>query len=182
MRVRTLVVVTLMLAGGVTSMAWARAPQGGGVSGRDMRLTPVAPHSAADMRERMRLRVGITPEQSAKFEALHEHVEKQRQAITRQMRQMYDRLMRLYDEYAFDRNEVNKVRNEIHRLQRRRMEVYAENEEQIRKILTREQFKRFRAMLKEQWEHRRQMMERFQPGGSGNKHLGPGNGGPRPPF
>ncbi|HXG24294.1 MAG TPA: Spy/CpxP family protein refolding chaperone [Chthonomonadales bacterium] len=110
-------------------------------------------------REKIRLRIGITKEQQTQIEQLYVETDQQRREIGRRMHMLYRQLFTLYDNYDFDRNQARAIRRELTDLHRRTLWLHAENEEKLRKILTKEQFDKLRALMREkrdEWRRERE--------------------------
>lgn len=128
--------------------------------------------SQEEEKERRRLRIGITKEQEAQLDALwNEHGPKRKEVIEK-MRDALKKLGEVYDNYEFDREQARALRREIVGLHARTMLLHLEAEEKIRKILTKEQFDKMRALMKEEWRQRMPSRPHGPRGGSG------GPGGP----
>jgi|DewCreStandDraft_4_1066084.scaffolds.fasta_scaffold147961_1 Spy/CpxP family protein refolding chaperone len=131
---------------------------------------PQGPSKAAqdEEKERRRLRIGITKEQEAQLDALWTEQGPKRREIMEKMRDALKRLGELYDSYDFDREQARAIRREIVGLHARTMMLHLEAEEKIRKILTKEQFDKMRALMKEEWS------KRMPPRPHGSRGGGPG--------
>jgi Spy/CpxP family protein refolding chaperone len=110
-------------------------------------------------KERMRLRIGLTKEQQAQMEAIFVESGRQVREILSKMRELNEQLGALYDSYDYDRNQARAIRRELVRLHHRWLLLHAENEEKLRRLMSREQFARFRALMKEEWERCRRERE-----------------------
>jgi Spy/CpxP family protein refolding chaperone len=117
-------------------------------------------------RERIRLRIGITKEQQAQIEQLYTETDQKRREVGIRMRELYHQLFTLYDNYDFDRNLARAIRRELTELHRRTLWIHAENEEKLRKILTKEQFDKLRTLMKEKLEEWRSRREKGHMRGS----------------
>lgn len=114
-------------------------------------------------KERIRLRIGITKEQQQQIEALYMETERQKGEVFAKMRELYAQLESLYDAYDFDRNQARTLRREITRQHVQIMMIHLDNEEKLRRILTREQFEKLRAMMREAREKMRRDFDRRFP-------------------
>lgn len=103
-------------------------------------------------REKIRLRIGITKEQQAQIEQLYAETDQQRREIGRRMGELFRQLYMLYENYDFDRNQARTIRRDLTNLHRRILWIHAENEEKLRKILTKDQFDKLRALMREKRE------------------------------
>lgn len=126
-----------------------------------------------EQKEKTRLRLGITKEQQTQIEALHIENMKQHRELFSKMRDLMGQLRAYYDSYEFDQEAAKSIRKQIMSLHFHFLKLQAEFEEKLRKILTKEQFERMRAVMKEEWEKGRR---RF-----GGPPGGPPSGTPRPP-
>jgi hypothetical protein len=114
-------------------------------------------------RERVRVRIGLTKAQGRRIEQIHEDTERQKQVIVSRMREVYRQLRSLYDEYSYDRRKAEVLRKEILALHARRLELFGQNEEQLRRIMSRDQFAKMRAMMQEEWQKREHRSDRRPP-------------------
>jgi Spy/CpxP family protein refolding chaperone len=114
-------------------------------------------------KERIRLRIGITKEQQQQIEALYMETERQKGEVFAKMRELYTQLESLYDVYDFDRNQARSLRREITRQHVQIMMIHVDNEEKLRRILTREQFEKLRAVMREAREKMRRDFEKRFP-------------------
>ena len=128
-----------------------------------------------DEKEKMRLKIGITKEQQAQFEAIFTDEQKQDREIRDKERELYGQLRKMYEDYSFDRNQAMSIRRELGGLYRKRLFLHSETQEKMRKILTREQFDRMTAAMKEMREKWMREHPRRGPGGP------PPNGAAGPP-
>jgi len=106
-------------------------------------------------REQARNRIGITLEQEKRIDQLYLEFGRKRRAVTERLHALHGRLREQYDSYSIDRKRAAQVRAEILRVREQSLRLLEENEEQMRKILDRDQFTRMRAMMREEWEKRR---------------------------
>jgi Spy/CpxP family protein refolding chaperone len=114
-------------------------------------------------KERIRLRIGITREQQQQIEALYMETERQKGEVFTKMRELYTQLESMYDVYEFDRDQARNIRREITRQHVKIMMIHVDNEEKLRRILTREQFEKLRAIMREGREKlRRDFENRFR--------------------
>lgn len=118
-----------------------------------------------DEKEKMRVRMQITKEQQAQIEAVFTDEQKQERDIRTRERELWHQLYILYGQFDFDRNQALAIRKELGSLFRKRIMLHAETQEKLRKILTREQFDRMMAAMKEQRE--KWMKEHPRPGPGG---------------
>src|SRR5579884_3987130 len=92
-------------------------------------LLPSGTKAQKPLGESQPQRIGITSQQQKQLEALFAESKRQRQAIR-------------------SRQQARAIREEIVAQHRRLLDLYAENETKLRRILNREQFERLRAQLK----------------------------------
>jgi Spy/CpxP family protein refolding chaperone len=117
-------------------------------------------------KEKSRLRLGITVDQQNRIEALFK-------ATGQQMHDLYTKLhekrnelrTNVYGQYSFDVRQAKAAQNEILAINKLILEVQADTELKMRKILNRQQFERLQQMLKEKSEQRRQERGPREPGG-----------------
>ncbi len=101
-----------------------------------------------DDRERARRRIGITRDQQRRIEALYEDADEEKREIRRRLGDLYRDLDQAYDYYDFDRGRVRNLIGQVGGLQRRILDLHLNNEERLRRILSREQFGRLRTHLR----------------------------------
>lgn len=106
-------------------------------------------------KEKARQQIGITASQQDAIEGLFADVEKQEKPIHARLHSLYHDLQRLYDSYEFDAKQARSLRDEIGTQQKNLLTLYASKEERLRRILTRVQFERLRAQMKERREQSR---------------------------
>ncbi|HZO91171.1 MAG TPA: periplasmic heavy metal sensor [Chthonomonadaceae bacterium] len=111
-------------------------------------LLPSGTKAQKPLGESQPQRIGITSQQQKQLEALFAESKRQRQAIRSRQHALYRELRSLYDSYDFDPQRARAIREEIVAQHRRLLDLYAENETKLRRILNREQFERLRAQLK----------------------------------
>lgn len=123
-----------------------------------------------DEREKARVRIGMTREQQVQIEALWADTDRQNREVGMRMGELRKQLQALYDTYEYDRGQASAIRKEIYNLYRKRSQIYGDNQDKLRKILTREQFERMTGLVKEQreqhrkdWESRRRESDRRRP-------------------
>jgi Spy/CpxP family protein refolding chaperone len=128
-------------------------------------------------KEKSRLRLGITVDQQNRIEALFK-------ATGQQMHDLYTKLhekrnelrTNVYGQYTFDARQVKAAQSEILAINKQILDVQADTEVKLRKILNRQQFDRLQQMLKESFEKRRNERGARGPGGPGGR--APRSGGP----
>ena len=108
-------------------------------------------------RENARQRLGITKEQQEQIEALWAQMDQARRESMEKLGALYMELGRAYDSFDVDEEQVRRIRRQILQLHREGLERFAQSEDRLRKILTREQFGKLRTMMREMWA---QMMHR----------------------
>jgi Spy/CpxP family protein refolding chaperone len=156
MRTRMLVVLA---CAALCAVRWAPAPPAAaqGIDGHGPRPSgPPRPFfDSPEEKERVRLRIGITKEQQAQIEAAHQELDQKRRELGARLWEQYRKLGAVYTAYDFDRQQAKAIRREIFSLHRQILDLHAENEERLRKILSKEQFERFQAVMKETFERLR---------------------------
>ena len=118
---------------------------------------PAQREPSDDEKERTRIKLGISREQQSQIESIFAESKRQEGEIHMKSREQYGLLFALYESYDFDRDQAKKVRREIGRLNYKRMQIHAETQEKLRKVLSREQFDK---MI----QHGREMREKWRQG------------------
>ena len=95
-------------------------------------------------KERERKRLGITRVQQHLIAEHYKETDRERREIRKRLEQRERDLRRVYAVFDYDRQRANALMEEINDLRRRSMQLYANSEERLRRILTREQFQRLR--------------------------------------
>ncbi len=119
-------------------------------------------------KENARIRIGMTKEQQAQIDAVFHESDLQMGEVRGKFMEFSKQLYSLYDSYDFDRVQAHNIRKELLKLHKRMAENHADNEEKLRKILTREQFERMRALVKEERDRKRKEFEERQKRGAEN--------------
>lgn len=96
----------------------------------------------------LRRRLNLTDEQQKKIKTLYANSDRRKREIEERLNKLYTELDRLYDRYDFDAARVRAVTDEITEVRRRSLTLYMDNEEGLRRIITREQFDRLRDITK----------------------------------
>lgn len=96
----------------------------------------------------LRRRLSLSDEQQKKIQQLYRDSDRRKREIGDRLRKLYSELDRLYDRYEFDSARVRTVTDEITEVRRRSLTLYMDNEEGLRRIITREQFDRLRDITK----------------------------------
>lgn len=151
---RSLAVLPLLLVAGITIGApvSAQAPSGdprGRQPGSFGRRGPTEEEKA-----RARDRVGMTVEQQQKLEQLYVDFDKTMREHMDALRDRFSKLRGLYESYDIDTKQVQAIIRDITRLRARLLSQQMENEQKVRAILTRDQYAKLRALMKEEWEKR----------------------------
>jgi Spy/CpxP family protein refolding chaperone len=117
-------------------------------------------------KEAWRIRVGISKEQQGRLDQLFAETDRKMSENRAKIRQAWGELNEIIGNYDFDRKTAKDKRREIWKLHWQMQEIHAQNEEKLREILSREQFARMRAVIKEDMEKFRKDFEnRRRPGG-----------------
>lgn len=154
MSTRTIVALAGLIAAGLlchaaSGQAQRPGPSGGPGRGFDGRRGPTD-----EERERARVTIGMSREQQKQLEAVfHDSEARMRDVMTR-IRDRYKELNELYAAYDFDRARARGLIRELTDLRRKVLESRTDNEERMRKVLTREQFDKLRALLAREWQRR----------------------------
>ncbi len=106
-------------------------------------------------KERARQKIGMTREQQSQLEAVFDDSGKQMRAIFDGLRERHRKLSDVYDAYDIDEGQAEIARKGVLELRRKMLQLQATAEKRVRKILTREQFERMRALMKEESQKRR---------------------------
>lgn len=123
-------------------------------------------------KEAVRVRIGISKDQQAQIEAAWAENRRQSEELSKKMNDLRRQLYGLYENYDYDRAQADGLRHQTQVLYRKRLEVFGQTQEKMRKILSRDQFNRLQAIMREQREKmRRDWESRRGPGGPGR---GPG--------
>lgn len=112
-------------------------------------------------RERARIRIGITKEQQQQLEAILGETGKASREVMDQLREKQKELLELYEAYDIDTKKERALIREIAQLRVRLMEIHSQHEAKVRKVLTREQHAKLRALMREMME---EMTKRRRPG------------------
>ena|SRR5579884_2903619 len=105
------------------------------------------------------IRIGLSSQQQKELDSFFSASHRQRQQMRGHLRDLYHELHHVYDGYEFDAKRAEVLRREIAALQQQLLDVYAENEVRLRKILNRDQFDRLRAELRAERERRHRERE-----------------------
>ena len=118
-------------------------------------------------KERFRIKIGATKEQQGQIDQVFRDSDIQMNEVRTKFKDLSQQLYGLYDIYDFDRNQARNVRRELLRLHKRMADIHAENEEKLRRILTKDQFERMRALMKEEFAKKIKEMESRRGKGGG---------------
>ncbi|MCC6730781.1 MAG: periplasmic heavy metal sensor [Chthonomonadales bacterium] len=120
-----------------------------------------------DDKERARVRIGMSREQQAQLEAIFEGSRQEMHDLSTRMRDSYRKLNEVYETYDVDKQAAYAAIRQVMGVRKRLLLLRTENEIKMRRVLTRDQFERFRALLKEEGARRR-----------GDRRRSPGPPGP----
>jgi Spy/CpxP family protein refolding chaperone len=172
---RRLVLAVLLLVGGSSALA-AQAVQ----------PRPDQARAAAQERVRARIarllreRVGLSDDQLRRLAPINQRYDGRRQALFREERELRQSLRRELSAQTADQNRVSTQIDQLFALQRRRLDLAAEEQRELAPIMTPVQRARYLA-LQETVRRRTEEMRRRRGGGPGRGgRRGPGSGGP--PF
>lgn len=167
MRVRHTALMGLIVVGvaGSGGPVWAR--QGEAPRRGQFRMEARRGPSDAD-KEKARIRIGMTKEQQQQIEAVFNESDKKTREVFTELGQKHQDLQHVYDSYEIDKARERILIREIARLRMKLLQIHAENEAKIRRILTKEQHEKLRALMKEAMEQARRGWGRRPPppGGS----------------
>lgn len=145
-------------------------------SSQALQFAPQRPSD--DEKEKNRIRIGITVQQQQQIDALWTDTGAKIREVREAQQQKNLELRQVMEKYDFDRGKARALREQIIQLHRKAGDIHAENEEKLRKILTRDQFERLQGLMKEMFEKRRKEWQDHHPKGPGGAPGGPGGGPP----
>jgi Spy/CpxP family protein refolding chaperone len=117
-------------------------------------------------KEKARIRIGMTKEQQAQIEAVYVESGKKREEAMRELAEKHRQLSAVYDSYEIDKAQERALLRDIVSIHWRLLRIHSEDEAKIRRILTKEQHEKLRALMKETMERMRKSWR------------GPGRGAP----
>jgi len=132
----------------------SQGPPPGGVPGRGFGQGPTE-----EEKEKARVRIGLTKEQQADIDKVFRDSDVLMREIRTRFGELSKQLYGLYDSYDFDRAQAQSIRKELLKLHRRMGDIHADNEEKLRRIMTREQFDRMRKLMNEARDQMRKAWE-----------------------
>lgn len=113
------------------------------------------PGPSEEDKEKARIRIGMTKEQQAQIEAVYAESEKKRREAMQELGEKHRQLQVLYDAYEIDKAQERAILRDIVSIHWRLLRIHSEDEAKIRRILTKEQHEKLRAMIKEAMEEAR---------------------------
>ncbi len=116
---------------------------------------PRRPPNWEEEKEKARVRIGMTKEQQAQIEAIYTESEKKRQEAMRELGEKHQQLRAVYDSYEIDKTKERALLRDIVAVHWRLLRIHSEDEAKIRRILTKEQHEKLRALMKEAMEKAR---------------------------
>lgn len=113
-------------------------------------LAPLTPKRAVAQGDfgGLRRRLRLSDEQQKQIQQLYRESDRRKRENDERLKRLYSDLDRLYDRYEFDASRVREVTDEISEARRRSLTLYMDNEEKLRRIISREQFERLREFTK----------------------------------
>ncbi len=121
---------------------------------------PRRPPNWEEEKEKARIRIGMTKEQQAQIEAIYAESEKKRQEAMRELGQKHQQLRAVYDSYEIDKTQERALLRDIVAVHWRLLRIHSEDEAKIRRILTKEQHEKLRALMKEAMDQARSRWRR----------------------
>lgn len=107
------------------------------------------PQFSPEEKEKFRQRLGITVQQQEQMDALFQESDRQRRALGARLWELFGERQTVCDVYDYDRAREAALRREIGQVYVQILKVHSETEEKLRRILTRDQFDRLRALRNE---------------------------------
>lgn len=170
---RRLVLALLLVVGSTSAMA-AQAAQ----SRQDEARVAAQERVRVRIARLLRERVGLTDDQLRRLAPVNQRYDARRQALFREERELRQSLRRELSAQTADQNRVSTQIDQLFALQRRRLDLAAEEQRELAAIMTPVQRARYLA-LQETVRRRTEEMRRRRGGGPGRGgRRGPGNGGP----
>lgn len=100
-------------------------------------------------RESLFNRLNLTSQQRTRLTALMNKIEeKMRQLLTR-LHEQRTQLAQIYEQYDIDERAAQRLQSNIHQIQGEILKIHHEHQKQLRKILDRDQFERWKGWWKE---------------------------------
>lgn len=154
---------TLICAVGLASAVYAQRGQGG-------------PHGPSpEEKEKIRLAVGMSKDQQNQIEAIYAEGHRLEGESRKKSGELMKQLRKLTDSYSYDRKQAEAIRRELCDNYRQRLQIHADIQDKVRKVLNREQFDKLTELANARFEQmRKDWQQRRGPGGPG----GPGGGNP----
>lgn len=103
-------------------------------------------------REKARQQIGISVQQQEQLTRLYAEADKKEKAIGKELHDLYRQQRALYSAYSIDHGQERELRKKIEQMHSQLLQLHADTEDGLRKLLTREQFERLNAAVK---DHRR---------------------------
>ncbi|MCW3099889.1 MAG: hypothetical protein JWL77_5507 [Chthonomonadaceae bacterium] len=103
-------------------------------------------------REKARQQIGISVPQQEQLTRLYAEADKKEKAIGKDLHDLYEQQRALYSAYVIDHGQERDLRKKMEQMHSQLLQLHAETEDSLRKLLTREQFERLNAALN---DHRR---------------------------
>lgn len=130
------------------------------------------PNISPEEREKFRQRLGITVQQQEQMDALFNESFKQRRTLGERLGELFKQRGEVCDAYDFDRRRETSLRKDIERIYSQILKIHSDTEEKLRRILSREQFDRLRALREEAMKAHR---DNRRPPGQGKGRPGTGD-------
>lgn len=163
MKLRSQVLSVLFLLPCAVSMAQGRPLSEAGAA----RVRRICAFQGDGEREKARLQIGISVQQQEQLTRLYAEADKKEKAIGHELHSLYKQQRALYSVYLIDHSQERELRKKIEQMHSQLLQLHADTEDGLRKLLTREQFERLNAALK---DHRRgNRREQDRPAGGEDK-------------
>ena len=104
-------------------------------------------------REKARQQIGISVQQQEQLTRLYAEADKKEKAAGKELHDLYRQQRTLYSAYVIDRVQGRDLRKKIEQMHSQLLQIHADTEDGLRKLLNRDQFERLNAALQ---EHRRE--------------------------
>jgi Spy/CpxP family protein refolding chaperone len=104
-------------------------------------------------REKARQQIGISVQQQEQLTRLYAEADKKEKAIGKELHDLYEQQRTLYSAYVIDHGQERDLHKKMEQMHSQLLQLHADTEDGLRKLLTREQFERLNAALN---DHRRE--------------------------
>jgi Spy/CpxP family protein refolding chaperone len=111
-------------------------------------------------REKARQQIGISVQQQEQLTRLYAEADRKEKAIGKDLHDLYRQQRTLYSAYVIDHGQERELRKKIEQMHSQLLQLHADTEDGLRKLLTREQFERLNAAVKDRRRENRRDPER----------------------